>query len=168
VIEAKEPMIADETGSVSRRRVLIGAASVAGGAGLAMLAPASASATPAMMAAAIKGVLGQAPLRKGKVTLDVPPLVENGNTVPVEVSVESPMTLDDHVRAIHLFNEKNPQPYVISARFGPRAGQARLATRMRLADSQKVIAVAEMSDGTFWSDEVDVIVTIAACLEDIP
>ena len=155
---------------VSRRRVLTGAAGLAaGGAGLAaVVAPTSARATPAMMAAAIKGVIGDTPLRKGKVTLDVPPLVENGNTVPVEVSVESPMTLSDHVKAIHLFNEKNPQPYVITAKLGPRAGQGRLATRMRLADSQKVIAVAEMSDGTFWSDEVDVIVTIAACLEDVP
>ena len=155
---------------VSRRRVLTGAAGLAaGGAGLAaVVAPTSARATPAMMAVAIKGVIGEAPLRKGKVTLDVPPLVENGNTVPVEVSVESPMTLSDHVKAIHLFNEKNPQPYVISAKLGSRAGQGRLATRMRLADSQKVIAVAEMSDGTFWSDDVDVIVTIAACLEDVP
>jgi sulfur-oxidizing protein SoxY len=76
------------------------------------------------------------------------------------------MTLTDHVKAIHVFNEKNPQPNVISARIGPRAGQAKVATRMRLADSQKVIAIAEMSDGTFWTDEVDVIVTIAACLED--
>ena len=158
------------TSGVSRRRVLIGAAGfAAGGAGLAAaVAPTPALATPAMMAAAIKGVIGEAPLRKGKVTLDVPPLVENGNTVPVEVSVESPMTLSDHVKAIHLFNEKNPQPYVISAKLGPRAGHGRLATRMRLADSQRVIAVAEMSDGTFWSDEVDVIVTIAACLEDVP
>jgi len=163
-------METNATSGISRRHVLIGAAGLAaGGAGLAgLVAPAPARATPAMMAAAIKGVIGDAPLRKGKVTLDVPPLVENGNTVPVEVSVESPMTLTDHVKAIHLFNEKNPQPYVISAKLGPRAGQGRLATRMRLADSQKVIAVAEMSDGTFWSDEVDVIVTIAACLEDVP
>jgi sulfur-oxidizing protein SoxY len=162
-------MSTDEAIGVSRRRILIGAAGLAAaGTGLAAVGPTPARATPAMMAAAIKGVIGEAPLRKGKVTLDVPPLVENGNTVPVEVSVESPMTLNDHVKAIHLFNEKNPQPYVVSARLGPRAGQARLATRIRLADSQKVIAVAEMSDGSFWSDEVDVIVTIAACLEDIP
>jgi sulfur-oxidizing protein SoxY len=154
---------------LTRRRILIGAAGLAAGSALTpVLAPAPARATPAMMAAAIKGVIGEAPLRKGKVTLDIPPLVENGNTVPVDVSVESPMTLKEHVKAIHLFNEKNPQPYVIGARLGPRAGQARLATRIRLADSQKVIAVAEMSDGTFWSDEADVIVTIAACLEDIP
>ena len=160
-------MTADDTTSTSRRRFLIGAAGLAGGVGL-VLAPPQARATPASMAAAIKKVIGEAALRKGKVTLDLPPIVENGNSVSLEVSVESPMTLNDHVKAIHVFNEKNPQPYVISTRLGPRSGQARIATRMRLADSQKVIAVAQMSDGTFWSDEVEVIVTIAACLEDLP
>src|SRR5262249_11765632 len=103
--------------------------------------------------------------RKGKVTLDIPPIVENGNSVSLEVKVESPMTLDDHVKAIHVINEKNPLPNVIGVRLGPRAGRATIATRMRLADSQKVIAIADPSDGTFWSDDVDVIVTIAACLE---
>src|SRR4029077_4533077 len=85
-------------------------------------------------------------LRVGKVKLDVPPLVENGNAVPLTVSVESPMTDADHVKAIHVFNEKNPQPYVLTARFGPRAGRARLSTRIKLADAQRVVAVAEMSD----------------------
>jgi sulfur-oxidizing protein SoxY len=75
------------------------------------------------------------------------------------------MTAADHVKAIHVFNEKNPQPNVVSMRLGPRAGKASVATRIRLADSQKVIAVAEMSDGSFWSDEVEVVVTLAACLE---
>jgi sulfur-oxidizing protein SoxY len=160
-------MSADDTTRTTRRLFLIGAAGLAGSAGLAStLAPTKARATPASMQAAIKRVVGQAQLRKGKVTLDLPPIVENGNTVSLDVSVESPMTLTDHVKAIHVFNEKNPQPNVISARIGPRAGQAKVATRMRLADSQKVIAIAEMSDGTFWTDEVDVIVTIAACLED--
>jgi sulfur-oxidizing protein SoxY len=70
------------------------------------------------------------------------------------------------VKAIHVFNEKNPQPNIISARLNPRAGQAKISTRIRLADSQRVMAIAEMNDGTFWSDEVDVIVTIAACLEE--
>jgi len=148
----------------TRRNVLIGAASLAAGAGLVSVSPARA--TPASMDAAIKKVVGSAPLRKGKVTLSLPPLVENGNTVSLEVSVESPMTPENHVKAIHIFNEKNPLPNVISARLGPRAGQGKLSTRMRLADSQRVIAVAELSDGSFWSDEVDVIVTIAACLED--
>jgi sulfur-oxidizing protein SoxY len=113
----------------------------------------------------MKNVVGEASLRKGKVTLDLPPLIENGNTVPLTVSVDSPMTAADHVKAIHVFNEKNPQPNVVSMRLGPRAGKASVATRIRLADSQKVIAVAEMSDGSFWSDEVEVVVTLAACLE---
>jgi sulfur-oxidizing protein SoxY len=155
----------DSTALTSRRVFLVGAAGavLAAGAGAA-----PARATPASMAAAVKKVVGGAPVRKGKVTLDLPPIVENGNTVAMEVSVESPMTLEDHVKAIYVFNEKNPQPYVISAQLGPRSGQARLATRIRLADSQVVTAIAEMSDGTFWSDEVEVIVTIAACLEDLP
>ena len=153
--------------AATRRDVLIGAAGIAGGIALVSVLPASeARATPEAMQAAIRKVVGQAPLRKGRVTLDVPPLVENGNTVSLEVAVDSPMTLTNHVKAIHVFNEKNPQPNVITARLGPRAGRAKIATRIRLADSQKVIAIAEMNDGTFWSDEVEVIVTIAACLED--
>jgi sulfur-oxidizing protein SoxY len=159
-------MITDETDSrATRRAFLIGA----GGVAVAVALPASqARATPATMQAAIKKVVGAAPLRKGKITLDVPPLVENGNSVAMEVTVESPMTAADHVKAIHVFNEKNPLPNVISVRLGPRAGRAKIAARMRLADSQKVIAIAQMSDGTFWTDDVDVIVTISACLENIP
>ncbi|MEA2984760.1 MAG: sulfur-oxidizing protein SoxY, partial [Alphaproteobacteria bacterium] len=72
----------------------------------------------------------------------------------------------DHVKAIHVFTEKNPQPNVVRFQIGPRAGRASVSTRMRLADTQVVFAVAEMSDGTFWSDEVDVVVTLAACLEE--
>jgi sulfur-oxidizing protein SoxY len=151
----------------SRRDVLVGAASLASGvAALSVLPVSEARATPAALDKAIKQIVGSASLRKGKVTLNLPPIVENGNTVSLDVAVESPMTPDNHVKAIHVLNEKNPQPYVISANLGPRAGQAKLATRMRLADSQRVVAIAAMSDGTFWSDEVDVVVTIAACLED--
>jgi sulfur-oxidizing protein SoxY len=81
------------------------------------------------------------------------------------VSCESPMTQSDHVKAIHVFTEKNPQPNVISLQLGPRAGRATMSTRIRLADTQKVVAVAQMSDGSFWSDDVEVVVTLAACLE---
>src|SRR5207247_143902 len=102
---------------------------------------------------------------KGKVKLDLPPLVENGNVVSVTVSVDSPMTATDYVKAIHIFNERNPQPNVIAAQFGPRAGRASVTTRIRLADTQTVTAIAELSDGSFWSDSVQVIVTLAACLE---
>lgn len=128
---------------------------------------AAARATPASMAAAIQEVVKGAPIRDGKVILDVPPLVENGNTVPLSVTVESPMTEADFVRAIHVFNEKNPQPHVFDARLGPRNGKAFIATRIKLSDQQKVVAIVEMSDGTWWRASADVIVTLAACLEDI-
>jgi sulfur-oxidizing protein SoxY len=118
------------------------------------------------MQEAIDKVVGAASVTPGKVKLELPPLVENGNTVPLVVKVESPMTAADHVRAIHVFTEKNPQPGVISVFLGPRAGRATVSTRMRLADTQTVVAITELSDGTFWSDRVDVVVTLAACLEE--
>ena len=137
-------------------------------AGLAVVVlPIAAEATPETMAAAIKQVTGDAAVRPGRVTLDIPPLVENGNTVPLTVSVESPMTEADFVKAIHVFNEKNPQPHVFDARLGPRNGKAVVATRIKLADAQKVVAIAETSKGEFFSASADVIVTIAACIEDI-
>jgi sulfur-oxidizing protein SoxY len=147
----------------SRRRFLI----VSAGAGLAAALPRPASATPAMLDAAIRNVVGEVSLQKGRVTLDVPPLVENGNVVPVTIIVDSPMTAADHVKAIHVFNEKNPQPDVISIVLGPRAGKARVATRIKLADAQRVVGIAEMSDGSFWTGEANVVVTIAACVEDV-
>jgi sulfur-oxidizing protein SoxY len=140
---------------------------LAGAALLSVLPLASAHATPEAMAGAIKAVVGAGTIREGRVKLDLPPLVENGNVVPLTVSVESPMTPADHVKAIHVFNEKNPQPYVFSARLGPRNGKAVIATRIKLADSQKIIAIAETSSGEFWSASADVIVTLAACVEDV-
>ena len=102
---------------------------------------------------------------RGRMTLDLPPLVENGNAAPLTVSVDSPMSEADHVRRIAVFNERNPQPNVFTATLGPRAGRAVLATRIRLATSQTITAVAEMSDGTYRSATADVIVTLAACVE---
>src|ERR1041385_583600 len=101
-----------------------------------------AQAAPEEMRQAIRAVLGEAEARPGKVTLDIPALVENGNAVPLTVSVESPITSEDHVKAIHIFNEKNPQPHVITIALGPRAGHAKAATRIKLADSQQVVAIA--------------------------
>src|SRR5215469_181294 len=150
----------------TRRDFIDGAIRCAGGAGLLLMFGAStARATPESMLAAMKKVIGDAAPRKGKVKLELPPLVENGNSVTTMVSVESPMTAENYVKSIHVFNEKNPQPNVIGVRLGPRAGRATFSTRIRLADSQKIIAIAEMSDGSFWSDETDVIVTMAACVE---
>ena len=150
----------------SRRDLLQAAGALAGCAGLLRLATRPAEATPAMMQDAIRAAIGEAPVKKGKVKLDLPPLVENGNSVPCTVTVESPMTATDYVKAIHVFNEKNPQPNVISVRLGPRAGRAAFSTRIRLADTQTVTAIAEMSDGTCWSDDIYVIVTLAACVEE--
>jgi sulfur-oxidizing protein SoxY len=115
---------------------------------------------------AIRKVVGDAQVRTGKVKLDVPPLIDNGNTVPLSVEVDSPMTQADHVKAIHVFTERNPQPYVLTAHLGPRAGRARVSTRARIADTGTVTAIAQMSDGSFWSDSVRVIVTLSACLEE--
>src|SRR5215470_8477399 len=126
----------------TRRRFL----AVAGGLALApILVRRSARATPATMAAAIREVVGEAEVREGKVTLELPPLVENGNAVPMTVTVESPMTAAEHVKRIHVFNEKNPQPTTATFRLGPRAGKAKISTRVGLADSQTVLAIAEMS-----------------------
>jgi len=120
-----------------------------------------------MLSAAIRTVVGEAPVRTGKVKLDIPPLVENGNTVPMTVTVTSPMTEQDHVKSIHVFNEKNPQPNIGNFYLTPAAGRAQVATRIRLADSQKVVAIARLSDDTFWSVSVDVVVTLAACTEEV-
>ena len=151
----------------SRREFLLAAGGVAAGLGFgAVIAVEPARATPAEMQEAIRKVVGSARVTPGKVKLELPPLIENGNAVPLAVSVESPMTEADHVRAVHVFTEKNPQPNVVSFHLGPRAGRARVATRVRLADSQTVVAICELSDGSFWSDSADIVVTLAACLED--
>jgi sulfur-oxidizing protein SoxY len=126
-----------------------------------------AEATPAMLASAIRNVVGAAVVQTGKVKLDIPPLVENGNTVPITVSVANPMTADDYVKSIHVFNEKNPQPNVGNFYLGPRAGRAQVSTRIRLADSQKIVAIAHLSDGSFWSVSAEVVVTLAACTEEV-
>src|ERR1700704_4126194 len=151
----------------SRRQFLglAGGAAVLGANPIVTLRPADA--TPAMLATAIRNVVGEAPVRIGKVKLDVPPLVENGNTVPMTVSVANPMTPDDYVKSIHVFNEKNPQPNVGNFYLGPRAGRAQISTRIRLADSQKIVAIARLSDDSFWSASVDVVVTLAACTEEV-
>ncbi|CAN7148788.1 SoxY-related AACIE arm protein [Duganella sp. LjRoot269] len=139
---------------------------LAAGAGLAMLALVRpVAATPADMAAAVAAFTGGVAPREGKVRFDIAQLIDNGNAVPVTVAVESAMTAADHVAAIAIFNEKNPQTDVAVFTLGPRAGKAEVSTRIRLATSQRLIAVARMNDGSCWSKSVDVIVTLAACIE---
>lgn len=143
---------------IATRRLLLAAPA------LLLLAP-TARATPERLADAVRGFTGGVPVQPGRVVMDISPLVENGNTVPLSVLVDSPMTAADHVRAVAVFNERNPQPHVITVHLGPRAGRALLSTHIRLATSQTLLAVAALSDGSFWSDSTQVVVTLAACVE---
>lgn len=124
-----------------------------------------AAATPDSMRAALVAFTGGSPVTEGRVTLDIPLLVENGNAVSLKVSVESPMTDDDHVKEVAIFNERNPLPDVIRFHFTPRSGRASAETRIRLSGTQSVHAVARMSDGSLWSAATNVIVTAPACAE---
>jgi sulfur-oxidizing protein SoxY len=150
----------------TRRQFLAATGGVAIATAVPILGLGPANATPETLAGAMREVVGSAVVRAGKVKLDVPPLVENGNTVPITISVDSPMTEADHVRSIHVFNEKNPQPNVGNFYLGVRAGRARISTRIRLAHSQNIIAIAKLSDSSFWSATVEVVVTLAACTEE--
>jgi sulfur-oxidizing protein SoxY len=147
--------------TMMNRRDVIGAA--AGLVGSVWVRPAMADADE--LAAAVAAFAGGAPVRAGRVDFDIAPLVENGNTVPVTVRVQSPMTEADHVKAIAIFNQRNPQRDVANFSLGPRAGRATVSTRIRLAGSQQLVAVAKMNDDSCWSKTVDVLVTLAACVE---
>ena len=137
-------------------------------AGVALCGVASrpAVAAAAELEAAVRDFTGGAAPREGRVRLDVAPLVENGNTVPLTVSAESPMTAADHVSAIAVFNTRNPQRDVAIFHFTPRSGSATVSTRIRLATSQTLVAVARMSDGSYWTAQSSVIVTLAGCIEE--
>ncbi len=99
----------------------------------------------------------------GKITLKAPEIAENGNTVPVTVSVDSEMTESSYVESVVLMAEGNPNPAVATFHFSPMSGEARATTRMRLAKTQNVIAVAKMSDGSVYMDKKQVKVTIGGC-----
>jgi sulfur-oxidizing protein SoxY len=122
-----------------------------------------AAATPENLQAALRNFTAGAPVREGRVRLDIAPLVENGNAVPVTVAVDD--AAPGSVRRLALFTERNPQPEVAVFELGPLAGGARVDTRMRLATSQQVLALAQMADGSFWQQRVSVVVTLAACVE---
>lgn len=146
--------------NLSRRTVL--------GMGLAtplLLKLSPARATPETMQAAIDAFTGGAELREGRVTLKIPLLVQNGNAVPMTVSAESPMTEEDYVKTIAIFNEVNPLPDTARFHFTPASGLAEAQTRIRLNGDQRVHAVALMSDGSYWTSSTNVIVTAPACRE---
>ena len=142
---------------------------LARGAGLIAIVtvrPAYALTQSPVLAALVRGYVGTATVREGRVKLDISPLVENGNSVPIEIAVDSPMTAAQHVVGIAVFNEKNPQNDVAQFTLSPLAGRARVATRIRLATSQQLVAVAKMNDGSCWMHTVEVLVTVASCTEE--
>jgi sulfur-oxidizing protein SoxY len=118
---------------------------------------------PGAHAELMRKLTGGAVTRPGRVSLRLPDIADNGNSVPLTVSVDSPMTARDHVKALHVIAEDNPNPDVLSVRFTPGHGKAEVSTRIRLARTQSVHAIAEMSDGSFWSARVETIVTIGGC-----
>ncbi len=115
---------------------------------------------------AIVAVTKGARLVRERVKLEMPVIAENGNAVPLKVSVTSPMSATDYVKAIHLVSDRNPVRNMASFNLGPYSGRAELSTRVRLAGSQNVTAIAEMSDGSFWMDRTHVQVTLSACLDE--
>src|SRR6185295_8903165 len=118
---------------------------------------------PESLAAALRETFGEAPITPGKVVLELPRLAENGNVVPVTVTVDSPMTEQDYVKSIHLFAEQNPLPRILEVELGPHNGRARVSSRIRVATSQQIHAIAVMSDATLWSAAVDIEVTVSGC-----
>ncbi len=115
----------------------------------------------------IAKIVGSNTIRDGRVNLVIPPLVESGNLVVLKLSIDSPMTANDYVKAVHVISEANPSPNMFTAYFTPRSGRAELTTRVRLADSQRVWAIAQMSDGSFFRGYADTLVTLSACTEMI-
>jgi sulfur-oxidizing protein SoxY len=118
--------------------------------------------------AAIAAYTGGREVRPGRVAIDIARLVDNGNAVPMTVAVDTPMTPDNFVRAIAVFNERNPERDVARFELSPQSGRAVVSTRIRLATSQQIVAIATMNDGTMWSGAIDVVVTLAACIEGEP
>jgi sulfur-oxidizing protein SoxY len=148
-----------------RRRGFLGALLAGLAAPFLAPRPASAQQSAESIAPAVKEFTRGAQTRPGRVTLDMPLLADNGHSVPLTVSVESPMTAADHVRAIAIVSERNPRPVIARFQLGPRAGRAQVVTRVRLAGSQRVVAVAAMSDGSYWYGTSEVNVTESACLD---
>jgi sulfur-oxidizing protein SoxY len=144
------------------RRQLLGAAA---GAWLLLRTESAAAVSTISLEAAVREWAGKQPVREGRVTLEVEPLVENGNAVPITVRVDSPMTAAERVLEIVVFNERNPQRDVARFTLGLGCARGEVSTRIRLQTSQRLVALARLSDGTQWSHQVDVLVTLAACLE---
>ena len=158
---AGERPMSDRNSDIDRRNVLLGVGALA----LGNLPGLPAVASPETMTSAIDKALAGRTAKPGRIKLEVSPLAENGNSVPVTINVESPMTAADHVKTIYMFAPENPQPDMVRFHLGPRSGRARVQTSVRLATSQRIQAIAVMNDGSAWMDSAEVIVTMSACLD---
>lgn len=143
------------------RRETLALAAMAGLA--ALLAPRISVADEAAVTAELKKLYGDKKFDSGKIKLDVPEIAENGLVVPINVEVESPMTDNDYVKAVHVFADGNPLPGVVTYRFTPACGKAAASTRMRLAQTQNIVCVAEMSNGALYTAKANIKVTIGGC-----
>jgi sulfur-oxidizing protein SoxY len=153
-------MTPDTPFSMTRRRLLQGS----GGAVLIASLPLPASATPEDLIAARKAIFGDAPVQEGRVTVKLPPIAENGYSVPLTVSVESPMSETDYVRQIAILSPRNPLPNVAQYHLTPHSGKAVVSSRIRMSGTQSIQAIAQMNDGTLWSGSMETVVTLAACV----
>jgi sulfur-oxidizing protein SoxY len=153
------------SGSVDRRRAML----VLGG-GLApvtlRLVAAAERDWPSYQEA-VHAIAGERAANSGRISLELPKIAETGNSVPITVRVDSPMTPEDHVARIHVLSKGNPRPNVASFHLGARAGRAEVSTRIKLSRTQQVVGLAEMSDGSLWQTEASIVVTQGACVEDI-
>ena len=153
--------------SSTRRRFVVFLGSLLAACGLPVRAQlTSVPATPAALDPTIRKITNGARIGTGRVKLEMPIIADNGNAVPVRVAVESPMSADDYVKALHLVSDRNPVRHMAAFHFGPHSARAELSTRVRLAGSQTVTALAELSDGTFWMDRGHIQVTVSACIDE--
>lgn len=150
-----------------RRRDMLRNSLAIAGAGFFALRPIPLTATPLTMRSAMNKAFDNQNIQAGKVMLKLPQVAENGASVQFSVSVDSPADQTDYVKSIHIFSEKNPLPEVARFFLSPGAGKATVTTRIRLADSQTIIAVATLSDGSLWSGSAQSVVTLAACIDTV-
>lgn len=136
---------------------------LAAGGAAASLVPGAALAAPAQVAEAVAKLTGGAAIAEGKIKLDLPSIAENGLVVPLNFEVESPMSEKDYVKSVYFFAEENPTPQVAAFHFTPMSPKASAAIRIRLAKTQNIVAVAQMSDGKFYTAKKEVKVTIGGC-----
>jgi sulfur-oxidizing protein SoxY len=149
---------------ISRRAMLhqLGAAGL-----LLALGPTNAWTSPETVQQAIRQRIGDREPQPGGLTLTLPKIAENGNSVPLTVSVDSPMTPEASVQRLHIFVPGNPEPVAATYHLGVRAGKAEISTQIRLARTQTVLALAEMSDGSVRSDAASILVTLGACVDEL-